>query len=335
MTGRARQAKLKDVAEASGVSISTVSRVFSDPGRLSPETTRRVLEVARRLRFSPNVMARALITGTSPNIGLVVPDISNPYMTTLLKAAQAVSRNRATGVFVADTDDSAAIERQVCEQFAQQCRGVVLCAPRMSASHIREVSEIVPLVLVNRVVEGIPCIYTDSRAAMRELLDDLVAQGHRRIAYLPGPIGSWANRQRARAIVERARTLAIELLRLEHTAGRHADGIDAASTVTELGVTAVMAFDDVLASGLVEGLRRLGRSVPGDVSVTGHDDVLAEVVQPGLTTVTGQSARVGQLCIQRLFDESSANGAADAQPTAVKATVVRRLSTAPPRLTPS
>jgi DNA-binding LacI/PurR family transcriptional regulator len=331
VTRRAQQAKLKDVAEASGVSISTVSRVFSNPGRLSPETTRHVLEVARRLRFSPNVMARALITGTSPNIGLVVPDISNPYMTTLLKAAQAMSRVRATGIFVADTDDSAETERQVCEQFAQQCRGVVLCAPRMSASHIREVSEIVPLVLVNRVIEGIPCVYTDSRAAMRELLDDLVALGHRRIAYLPGPIGSSANRQRARAVIERARTLAVEMVRLEHTAGLHTDGIAAAAAVTELGVTAVMAFDDVLASGLVEGLRRLGRSVPDDVSVTGHDDVLAEIVQPGLTTVTGQSARVGRLAIGRLFDDSTVDGPADAKAIAVKGTVVRRRSTAPPR----
>ncbi|WBQ06073.1 LacI family DNA-binding transcriptional regulator [Kribbella sp. CA-293567] len=326
MTARARPATLKDVAEAAGVSISTVSRVFSSPGRISPETSHRVREIARRLRFTPNVMARSLITGTSPNIGLVVPDISNPYMTTLLKAAQKVSRQHATGIFVADTDDSADLERQVCEQFAQQSRGVILCAPRMSASHIREVSELVPLVLVNRVVEGIPSVSTDSRAALRELLEELVAQGHRRIAYLPGPAGSWSNKQRARTVVERARALEVELVRLDPTAGIHADGVAAAARVLKLGVTAVMAFDDVLAAGLVEGLRRAGKSVPDDVSVTGHDDILSELVHPGLTTVTGQSDRVGQLAIGRLLDEAGSNEA-----VGVKATVVRRRSTAPPR----
>ncbi len=326
MTARARAATLKDVAEAAGVSISTVSRVFSSPGRISPETSRRVREVATRLRFSPNVMARSLITGTSPNIGLVVPDISNPYMTTLLKAAQRVSRLQSTGIFVADTDDSADIEREVCEQFAQQSRGVVLCAPRMSTSHIREISQLVPLVLVNRVVEGIPCYFTDSRAALRELLDDLVAQGHRRIAYLPGPAASWSNKQRARTVADRAKALDVELVRLEPTEGMHADGVAAATEVLKLGVTAVMAFDDVLAAGLVEGLRRLGKSVPEDVSVTGHDDILSELVHPGLTTVTGQSDRVGQLAVSRLLDGSESVDA-----VGVKATVVRRLSTAPPR----
>ncbi|GAA0618984.1 LacI family DNA-binding transcriptional regulator [Kribbella sandramycini] len=339
MTERTRPATLKDVAKGAGVSISTVSRVFSNPGRISPETSERVREVARKLRFTPNVMARSLITGRSPNIGLVVPDITNPYMTTLLKAAQKVSRLHATGVFVADTDDSADIEREVCEQFAQQSRGVILCAPRMTASHIRELSGIVPLVLVNRVVEGIPSVFTDSRAALRELVEELVELGHRRLAYLPGPAGSWSNTQRGRTVADRARALDVEMIRLDPTDGTHADGVAAAEQVLELGVTAVMAFDDVLAAGLVEGLRRSGKSVPDDVSVTGHDDILSELVHPGLTTVTGQSARVGQLAISRLLDGSGPasgpgpeSGTHQAESVGVKATVVRRNSTAaPPR----
>ncbi|MFS8069556.1 MAG: LacI family DNA-binding transcriptional regulator, partial [Byssovorax sp.] len=276
MIRRAGQAKLKDVAEASGVSISTVSRVFSNPEMLAPQTVRRVKEVASRLRFSPNPLARALITGKSTNIGLVVLDISNPYMNTLLKAAQARSRVRETGVFVADTDGSAAIEREVCEQLAKQCRGLILCAPRMSVPHIRAINDIIPLVLVNSVVEGIPCIYTDSAPAMKELVDQLVELGHQKIAYLPGPLRSWANKQRARAVAEQSAARGVELVKLEPTRATHADGIKASTAAFECGATAVMAFDDVLSSGLVEGFRRLGLSVPGDMSVTGHDDVLAE-----------------------------------------------------------
>ncbi|MFI5731760.1 LacI family DNA-binding transcriptional regulator [Kribbella sp. NPDC051587] len=338
MTQRTKAATLKDVAEAAGVSISTVSRVFSSPGRISPETSDRVREVARRLRFTPNVMARSLITGTSPNIGLVVPDITNPYMTTLLKAAQKVSRGHQTGIFVADTDDDAEIERQVCEQFAQQSRGVILCAPRMTTSHIRELSGIVPLVLVNRIVEGIPSVSTDSRSALRELLDELVEQGHRRVGYLPGPAGSWSNKQRARTVADRARALEVELVRLDPTDGTHAGGVLAAEQVVELGITAVMAFDDVLAAGLVEGLRQRGKSVPEDVSVTGHDDILSELVHPGLTTITGQSARVGQLAIARLLEVSGPDAGSGPElgvlldeSVGVKATVVRRHSTAAPR----
>jgi LacI family transcriptional regulator len=86
-----------------------------------------------------------------------------------------------------------------------------------------------------------------------------------------------------------------------------------------------MAFDDVLAAGLVEGLRRLGRSVPDDVSVVGHDDILSELVHPGLTTVDGQSSRVGELAVAQLLE------ATQEQTLAVEATVVRRSSTAAPR----
>lgn len=331
MKRRASQAKLKDVAEAAGVSISTVSRVFSNPERLSPATVQHVKEVAARLRFSPNPLARALITGTYTNIGLVVPDISNPYMTTLLKAAQARSRVRGTGVFVADTDDSALIEREVCLQLAKQTRGIILCAPRMSVPHIRELSEMIPIVLVNRVVDGIPSVYTDSTAAIKALVDELANAGHRRIAYLPGAAQSWANKQRLKAIADQTAHRGLELVKLESTLARHSDGIAAIPAVVSSGATAVMAFDDVLASGLIEGLRRAGLSVPADISVTGHDDVLAELVFPGLTTVTGQSARVGQLAVERLLEEQSGEGTdADIKPVGVEGHVVNRDSIGPP-----
>ncbi|WP_129665571.1 LacI family DNA-binding transcriptional regulator [Phytoactinopolyspora endophytica] len=331
MKKQAGRATLKDVAEAAGVSISTVSRAFSSPERLSPSTVQHVKEVAARLRFSVNPVAKALITGTSMNIGLVVPDITNPYMSTLLKAAQTHSRGRSIGVFAADTDDSARIEREVCHQLAQQTRGIILCGSRMSVPHIRELSEMIPLVLVSRVVEGIPSLYTGSTPALEELVDELVDLGHRRIAYLSGPAQSWANKQRSRAVSRRVTARGAEFVKLPPTTASYGDGRAAAGNVVESGATAVMAFDDVLASGLVEGLRRLGRLVPDDVSVTGHDDVLAELVYPGITTITGQSARVGQLAVDWLLEEPAAEGDTGTTRTeAVEGRVVRRGSVAAP-----
>ncbi|MBE1876582.1 LacI family DNA-binding transcriptional regulator [Myceligenerans pegani] len=328
MTERNGPAKLKDVAEAAGVSISTVSRVFSNPERLSPATVQHVREVAQRLRYAPNVVARALITGVAANIGLVVPDITNPYMTRLLKAAQGRSRASNVGLLVADTDDSAEIERQVAEQLARQARGLILCAPRMSASHIRDLASMVPLVIINRVVDGVPAVYTDSRQALREFVDELVGLGHRRFAYLPGPTRSWANRQRQQAIGQRAARHGAELVVLEPTAATYEDGIGAASAVADAGVTAVLAFDDVLASGLMEGLRRAGLTVPGDVSVVGHDDVLAELTRPGLATVRAQAERVGRLAAERLLDPDGEVERTESM--AIHAETVRRDSIAPP-----
>ncbi len=322
--------RLADVAAEAGVSISTVSRVFSNPELLAPATVRHVREVAARLRFTPNLTARALIKGTSPYLGIVVPDISNPYMTTLLKAAQARCRGREVVVFVADTDDTVDTERRACEQFAHQARGIVLCAPRMSAPHIRDLAETVPLMLVNRLVDGLPCVYTDSVASIVELVDRLCDLGHERIAYLPGPPGSWADKARARAVADRVRRRGATFVKLNPTAALHVDGVAAAGEAADQGVTAVLAFDDVLAAGLVEGYRRQGMSVPRDVSVVGHDDVLAGLVQPGLTTVDGRAARVGQLAVDRLLAEADPGAPPDTEHVGVATQVVWRSSIGAP-----
>jgi DNA-binding LacI/PurR family transcriptional regulator len=114
---------------------------------------------------------------------------------------------------------------------------------------------------------------------------------------------------------------------LPETLATYPDGIAAAEAVLQSEATAVFAFDDVLASGLIEGLRRQGRRVPDDVSVVGHDDVLAELVQPGLTTVAGQSDRVGRLAMERLLDP---DGEQDREVSiAIRATAVYRGSTGP------
>ncbi|NED96638.1 LacI family transcriptional regulator [Phytoactinopolyspora alkaliphila] len=330
MRKHAGHTTLKDVAEAAGVSISTVSRAFSNPERLSPATVQHVKEVAARLRFSVNPVAKALITGTSSNIGLVVPDISNPYMSTLLKAAQAHSRGRGIGVFAADTDENASTEREVCDQLAKQTRGLVLCSSRMSVTHIRELAELIPLVLVNRVVKGVPSLYSDSTAALYELVDELVDLGHRHLAYMPGPVQSWTNKQRSRAISKRVAARGAELVTLASTSPSYAGGRAAAPQVLESGATAVMAFDDVLASGLVEGLRRLDCSVPRDISVTGHDDVLAELVYPGITTVTGQSVRIGRLAVDWLLEDPIGDDSESALTRVVEGRVIRRGSVAAP-----
>lgn len=330
-TRRASRIKLADVAAAAGVSISTVSRVFSNPERLSPRTVQHVREVAARLRFAPNLMARALRAGDSPYLGVVVPDISNPYMTTLLKAAQARTRSRDIVVIVADTDDAADIERKVCEQFAQQTRGILLCAPRMSVSHIREIAEMTPLMLVNRPVEGLPCVYTDSAASIVELVDRLCDLGHEKIAYLPGPVASWANKVRGKVVADQLRKRGASFTKLTPTAARHEDGVAAAREVVDHGASAVVAFDDVLAAGLIEGFRQLDMSVPRDVSVAGHDDVLAGLVQPGLTTIDGRSAQVARLAVDRLLAATEPDAIEDTSHFGVATEVVWRASIARPR----
>jgi LacI family transcriptional regulator len=132
-------------------------------------------------------------------------------------------------------------------------------------------------------------------------------------------------------VSERVRKRGATFVKLDPTTARHEDGVAAAHVVADQGATAVVAFDDVLAAGLIEGFRQLKMSVPRDVSVAGHDDVLAGLVQPGLTTIDGRSAQVAQLAVDRLLAASEPDTVADTSHVGVGTELVWRASTAKPR----
>src|SRR5215468_6883688 len=125
-------ATIRDVARASGVHISTVSRSFSAPQLVNPETRSKVLETAEKLGYRPNRAARALITGRTHNIGLIVADIANPFFPPLIKAAEREARMRDYHIFVADTDEDPRVEEELIQTLTKQVDGVLLCSPRLS-----------------------------------------------------------------------------------------------------------------------------------------------------------------------------------------------------------
>lgn len=145
------RATIRDVASASGVHISTVSRTFSAPHLVNAETRSRVLATAESLGYRPNRAARALITGRTHNLGLIVADIANPFFPPMIKAAEGQARLRDHHIFVADTNEDALVEEDLVRAMAKQVDGVLLCSPRMSNSLIEQLSRQVPLVVVNRL----------------------------------------------------------------------------------------------------------------------------------------------------------------------------------------
>ena len=203
--GAAVPVTIRDVARASGVHISTVSRTFSAPHLVNPETRVRVLACAEDLGYRPNRAARALITGRTHNIGLIIADIANPFFPPLIKAAESQARHRDYHVFVADTNEDPAAEEELVHALAKQVDGVLLCSPRMSNSLIEQLSREVPLVVVNRQVTGLPCVLMDVGQGARPAIEHLIGLGHRSIALLGGPRSSWTNREMRRAAGAAAR----------------------------------------------------------------------------------------------------------------------------------
>ena len=326
-----RSATIHDVAEAAGASISTVSRSFHMPDLVRPQTRERVLEIAARLGYTPNRAARGLITGRTGNLGLIVPDIANPFFPALVKAAQARARSRDYSVFLADTDEDPDAEVQLIRAMAKQVDGVIACSSRMTEGKLREVAALTSLVLVNRRSPGVPSISMDMAGGIRQAIEHLYALGHRSCVYLAGPKPSWSNRQRQKALGIIAEGLGMAVTVLGPFEPGYEAGLRAADQALAERPTAIVAYNDLVALGVLARLADRGVAVPHDVSVIGFDDIqMAAIASPPLTTVSAPTAAVGGAAVDLLLGPRPGQPGNGRQVREIKTELRVRGSTGPP-----
>ncbi|GAA4481672.1 LacI family DNA-binding transcriptional regulator [Actinoallomurus oryzae] len=300
---------IQDVAREAGVSVSTVSRAFTVPEMVRDETRHHVLATAERLGYRPNRAARGLITGKTGNLGVIVPDLSNPFFPNVLKGVQARAREADYAVFLADCDENATEEIALVQAMAKQVDGVILCSSRMSEAQLERIVGTTSLVLINRQVRNLPAVLMDTAGGMRQAIEHLAALGHRKVAYLSGPRVSWSNRERRRGLRRFARQ-GIEVVELGPFAPRFEGGSHAADLALAEGVTAIIAYNDLMALGVMSRLADRGVSVPAEMSVVGFDDIpMAGMATPPLTTVSMQNERAGRAAVDLLVSLLNVTGA--------------------------
>jgi LacI family transcriptional regulator len=289
-----------DVASRAGVSRATVSRVMNGLATVDPAIAERVRATAVELDYRPNQVARSLALGRTQTIGYVVPDLTNPSFHGGLRGLSRAAAEQGYRVLVADSAEHAEEEPVLALETRRRCDAVVLVAPRMSEDDLaRLLPELQPAVLLNRVVAGadLPQLDVDWASGIRDLVRHLTGLGHRRIAYLQGPPASRSNTARELAL---AAVADIEVITIPCGA-MFPDGHAAAGQVLDARVTAVIAFNDVVALGLLGALHELGTDVPGALSLVGFDDIpFAAYTWPPLTTAWVPQEQMGRLAWQRL-----------------------------------
>jgi len=228
-------------------------------------------------------------------VALMVSDITNPFHNEIIKGAEEAARQAGYALLLSDTSESGPVEREVVERTLDLVEGVVLASSRMSDSAIRMIAKQKPVVLLNRQISETACIVPDNPRGVRRAAEHLGMLGHDTVTYVAGPEASWVEGVRWRALREAAYELELRVRRIDpHDDPTMRTGAVAARRIAEEGATAVLAYNDALAIGIVKGLTRLGVAVPGRVSVVGFDNVLlAEVVEPSLTTVAAPMRRAG------------------------------------------
>ncbi|MDA8291943.1 MAG: LacI family DNA-binding transcriptional regulator [Actinomycetota bacterium] len=292
---------VRDVARLAGVSPSTVSRALSRPEMISAGTRERVLDAARTLGWVPSRVARSLTSGVTRNIGVVVPDIVNPFFPPLIRGAQQEAWRRGFGVLLGDSDEDREREMQVAEELAAQVDGIVLMSSRLSGRQVASLRERCEVVLVNRVVRGARCVLVDSAPSVRKVVRHFASCGHRAAHYVSGPEGSWSNGQRLAAFEEECDAVGIAQAVLAPSVGAFERGRACVDDLLAAGATAVLAYDDITAIGILAGLAERGVRVPRDVSVVGCDDI-PMAGQLGLATIGAPAATVGALASGLLVD---------------------------------
>ncbi|PUB30285.1 LacI family transcriptional regulator [Promicromonospora sp. AC04] len=297
-TGQRRvAATIGDVATAAGVSRATVSRVMNGRSTVDATIAERVRGVAADLSYRPSNAARSLALGRTQTVALVVPDLGNPVFQQILRGVMDGAAEDGYRVLVADTVEDDQQEGAIALEARMRCDALVLVSPRIGDAELSAlIADVEPVVLVNRETGGTaPSLVVDYEDGAVQVAEHLVALGHRRIVYLGGPVRSASDELR-RAGLARARERYADLEIIDLPAGPDIQaGHAAAPAVLATRATAAVAFNDLVAFGLLAGLNEAGVAVPADISVAGFDDIeLSRYATPALTTVAVPQAELGR-----------------------------------------
>ncbi|MGO4246696.1 LacI family DNA-binding transcriptional regulator [Paenarthrobacter sp. RAF54_2] len=312
-----RRVGIADVAEKAGVSHATVSRVMNGNAAVDPGIAARVRAAAAELKYQPNPVGRSLALGKTDTIGIVVPDLANPTFQAILRGLSIAAAQDGYRVLIADSSEVTSEEAILAGEARRRCDGVVLCAPRMGDAELEELAPTLhPLVLINRttVATNTPSLSVDYGQGIQELAQHLVGLGHRRLAFLSGPEHSASNRQRLVGL-EKFREEHPEIeLQMLHGGSNFDSGHESTEAIIASGATGILAFNDLVAMGLLSGLHEHGVRVPEDISVTGFDDIpFAKYTTPPLTTAAVPINELGSLAWRRMREQIQQAGESTTQ----------------------
>lgn len=305
--------RIEDVARHAGVHKSTVSRTWSDPDRVDPDTRARIHAAAQELGYRPNAIAHMLATRTNPLVPLLVPDVANPFFAELARGvAQAVEAS-GRHLMLCDTRGGLAGEQRYLGSLRSLQVELLIVAPGLETelpeliAHAQDASPVT--VLVDRVPDGSPIssVSVDQTRGINLALAHLYELGHRRLVHASGPMTTRTGRERCEAFAASVGEMGLEPTVVpggyDSRGGRAA--ADAILALPELP-TGVVAANDLCALGLIGRFVERGLAVPGDVSVIGFDGLdLASYVQPPLTTVQQPIADIGANAVEIGLEEAA------------------------------
>ena len=327
------------IAKRANVSTATVSRTLNQSGPVKAATARKVWRAATELNYYPNSHARALVSGRSRLIGLIVSDITNPFFPELIRTFEGLAAHKQYDLLLTSTDyDTSRMTACLRRMLERKVDGVAMMTSEMDAGLIKELARRnVPIVFmdVGQIGPRMSHVSIDYGNGVRQAVDHIVGLGHRHVAFISGPLDLHSARTRRQAFVDGLRQHEVPLERKFVREGTHTaeGGEKAMNELLALArrPTAVVCSNDWTAIGALHAIHAAGLRVPEDLSLVGFDDIpLSSYITPSLTSVRMSARDVGAAAFQALFSligEEHVEG--DVYQVATK--LVIRNSTAKPR----
>jgi LacI family transcriptional regulator len=302
--------RLTDVAERAGVSTATVSRVLNGLGPTSEDARARVLRAAKELDYRPNWLARSLRARRTNTVGLVLPDIENPFFTSLVKGAEQAAGLRGWNLILCNSDEDVEREEALVRTLAERkIDGLLLCPAAGSHGFLARYRGQLPIVAVNRLIPGdsVPSVTADNRQGAYEAAFHLLAKGLRPLALLLGTPNLSTTESRLAGCRQAAETLGVapEDMVLKVGYGRTREGYKAAAECLDETPRprAIFAFNNLMAEAALLAIRDRGLRCPDDVALIGFDDFRsAAAMTPPLTVVEQEPGGMGQKAVEVLGD---------------------------------
>jgi len=301
----AKRATLKEVAKAANVSLASASYAVNGTGSLGDATREHILKVAEQLGYRQNMSARAVRTGKTGAIGLVLPDLTNPFFPALAQSVIQTAREHSHSVFVTDTEGSPELEVESVRLLVEHGVDGIVWFPIGDVNTVGELLNGVPTVVVDRTLPGLESIQADYAGGGTLAAEHLVQAGHTSIGVISGPTDILSMRQRCDAAANYIQQHAKLAFRVTN-----GFSIDLEPKVKEAiksrEATAVFVGADLIALGVIQYAQSQKIQVPSQLSVVGFDDIpWAQISSPPLTTIDMPLADMAAEAVQSLLRRSN------------------------------
>lgn len=327
---------IKEVAREAGVSVATVSRVMNDSGPVNVDTRQRILDVARDLRYVPNSAARSLIMARTHTLGILLPDLHGEFFSEVMRGIDHTASHKDYHILVSCSHNNRSDVEAALRAMRGRVDGMIVMSPDLGASALRDnLPDNLPVVLLNCRANGstYSSVNIDNRSGSAAMVRHLMYLGHRRIAVVRGGDANHDSNERLAGYRDVMKEGGVydELLEVKGSFTEESGYLAGLSLlVQDPRPTAVFAFNDSMAVGVLSAIQEGGLDIPGDISVAGFDDIpMSRYLNPPLTSVHVPISDLGSLAVGRLIESLQRDGPVPARVETVPTTLVERRSTGP------